>query len=293
MTDNAGRFCVYGNKVLDAAQMPEKAANSSVYEVIRVIDGVPLFFEDHFARMQASLKTLGIEGGLEPAGVKSEIIMLVGAEDKSCCNVKISVIIEDGSPKPLYYISKSYYPPAEVVDAGVKTGLIRLERNNPNAKILNYSYKEAVTRRIEDGGFFEVLLVNSDENITEGSKSNVFFVRGNRITTTPGSAVLLGVTRKYVMEACRLAGYPVEEEFTPAAYLGQTLCDTADGSRNSRREPVDALFLSGTSIKVLPVSSVDGVTFNSSENSIVREVARQYDLLISRYVTGNKPDAKV
>ncbi len=274
MEDSAGRFAVYGKTLreTDAEAVAAVApANSSVYEVIRIIDGVPLFFEDHYTRMSSSLKSQGIDPAIPESDVRTGISKLLTAEGKGICNVKISINVNDGKPEPWYYISKSVYPSEDVVKAGVRTGLLMLERNNPNAKILNYSYREAVGKRMVEGGFFEVLLVNGDGNITEGSKSNVFFVKGDRLFTAPGSHVLLGVTRKYVMEACRLAGFTIDESFISV----DDLCS------------IDGLFLSGTSIKVLPVSSIDGVEYGSPDNQAIAAVARQYDDIIRKYIRDN------
>jgi branched-chain amino acid aminotransferase len=39
----------------------DRIDGNSVYEVIKLIEGVPLFFEDHMARMQRSAALLGAD----------------------------------------------------------------------------------------------------------------------------------------------------------------------------------------------------------------------------------------
>jgi branched-chain amino acid aminotransferase len=270
MDDNVGAFYISNGAVRSAGTPMHVDVLESrvVYEVIRIIDGVPLFFEDHYARMENSFITIGgvlkLDAGTLKAGMKS----LLEANGYGGCNVKITVYERRGEQEYLMYISKSYYPGPEEISKGVATGLLRLERQNPNAKVLNQSYKEAVAESIRKGGYFEVLLVNRDDGITEGSKSNVFFFKEGRIFTAPGSEVLRGVTRKYVLEACRAAGYEVVEALV----------------RTDGLEEVEGLFLSGTSIKVLPVSEIEGRKFASASHPAILSVRNEYDALVKKYI---------
>lgn len=273
MDDNVGAFYI-SNGELRSAETPEYVdilENRVVYEVIRIIDGAPLFFEDHLERMGNSFQAIGGKLKLSLASLKAGIKALLEANGSSRCNVKLTVYENQEEQKYLIYISKSHYPGEDEISKGVKVGLLKLERQNPNAKVLNKSYREAVAESMRTGGFFEVLLVNRDNGITEGSKSNVFFFKEGRFFTAPGSEVLKGVTRKYVLEACEAAGYEVTE----------TLVD-ADGL-----EKIEGLFLSGTSIKVLPVSEVAGRSFGSAAHPAILSVRREYDAIVKKYIDVN------
>jgi branched-chain amino acid aminotransferase len=222
---------------------------------------VPLFFEEHYERLQGTFKAIGKPLQMTQEQLADSIKKLLAANRTKICNVKIVVSETDGIQQQVAYLSRSYYPSEKEADAGVKTGLIRIERKNPNAKILNKGYKEAVSEKMAVGGFFEVLLVNGQGRITEGSKSNAFFVKSGSIYTAPGDSVLKGITRKYVFEACSNAGYDVTEQFIDAEELGQ----------------IDGAFLSGTSIKVLPIRSIDDMSLDSSANTVISAVRREYD----------------
>lgn len=50
---------------------------------------------------------------------------------------------------------------------------------------------------------YEVILVNIKGYITEGSKCNVFFIRGNTLVTAPENQVLAGITWKYILPLAR------------------------------------------------------------------------------------------
>jgi len=274
MVDNVGLFIVHNGSVAEAGAVENEAYETGtvVYEVLRIVRGVPLFYMDHFARLKQSVNAVGKELSLTQGELKDDIKKLLSANNADYCNIKVLMTWRDvGAEQRLVYISKSYYPSQAEVEAGVKTGLFQIERKNPNVKILDKSYKEAVEKRIQEGSFFEVLLTDNRGRITEGSKSNAFFVKEGRILTAPGEYVLKGITRQYVMQACRNAGVEVVEEFVEAGSL----------------DKVDAAFLSGTSIKVLPVKSIDDIVLESSKNRIVDAVRREYDKILEKYIEEN------
>lgn len=273
MLDNAGKFYIINDVVEDAEK--GLAINSHkdkvVYEVIRIIDRVPLFMEDHYVRLKNSLNMLGSDLAITQKELRAKIEKLVDINRQRNCNVKITVYHEEEAQDLLLHISKSYYPSREEILNGVKVGLMHWQRTNPNVKIVNAEYKEQAARLIKEGNVFEVLLVNSDNRITEGSKSNVFFVKGSRVFTSPDEYVLKGVTRKYIIDTCRKAGFELIETLVSLDSL----------------KDIEGLFISGTSIKVLPVSEVEGYSFKSSTHPTIEAIRDQYDRLVEEYIRKN------
>lgn len=273
MEDNEGAFYISDGEILSSKYQdsPDIIQNRVVYEVIRIIDNVPLFLEDHFERLVNSFKAIGGLLRIEPTELRSAIKRLLAANGSSCCNVKLTVYEASDKQKFTVYISKSYYPDQEQISNGVPVGLLKLERQNPNAKVLNSSYREAVAESMRKDSFFEVLLVNRDNRITEGSKSNVFFYKDGRVFTAPGSEVLKGITRKYVIQACGAAGFEASEELVGV-----------DGM-----DSIEGLFLSGTSIKVLPISRVEELKFDSAVHPAIISIRDEYDKLVRKYIEEN------
>lgn len=273
MEDNAGFFLVLNGTVKEAS-IPvqlETSSGRTAYEILRVIKGVPLFYQDHYDRLKGTFEAIERKLASSDVQMKEDIKKLLAVNTTRNCNVKVVVYEDEGYQNHLLYISKSYYPSEQEADAGVKTGLFQLERRNPNAKLINQAYKEAVNAKILEGGYFEVILVDNSGRVTEGSRSNAFFVKNNQIFTAPGEFVLKGITRKYVFEACRNAGYDVMEQFMGIDGLSQ----------------VDGAFLSGTSIKVLPIAAIDHITLNSSVNPVVDAVRQEYGKLLEKYIEAN------
>lgn len=273
MEDHAGFYLILDGSVNEAS-IPfqvDTASGKAAYEVLRVIRGVPLFFEDHYNRMNGTFGAIGKPLEMTVGQLRENIKKLLAANKTDSCNVKVVVFDEGGKQRQLLYVSKSYYPSEKETDIGVKTGLFHIERQNPNAKLLNQNYKDAVSTKIREGGYFEVILVDSSGRVTEGSRSNTFFVKAGNIFTAPGGYVLKGITRKYVIDACRNAGFEVIEQFVDADSLSQ----------------VDGAFLSGTSIKVLPIATIDSITLDSSANPVIAAVRREYNKLLEKYIDEN------
>ncbi len=274
MTDIEGMFYLADEKIEKAENYNALSLDTknSVYEVIRIINGVPLFMEDHYMRLLGSAEALGLQLEFTQEYILDQIYRLLEINGKSNCNVKIIIYSKGSGQGFICYISKSYYPDIEVVKKGVPVSLMRLEREKPNIKILNTQYNQKVRSKIEADGVFEVLLVNGNGKITEGSRSNVFFVKGEKVFTAPASHVLKGITRKYVFDACKSIGVEIMEELVDVNSLNN----------------FDGVFLSGTSIKVLPVSKVDYIIFKSGTHPTIVAIRDEFDRLLDEYIQMHK-----
>ncbi|MCR4434843.1 MAG: aminotransferase class IV [Clostridiales bacterium] len=272
--DNVGALFM-ANGSLEASEKLEDrdfGKKTNVYEVVRIIRGIPLFFEDHYSRLKKSLDLLGMEIKIPRQELRKKISELIEANGQQNCNVKILVYPEADRQDSIMYISKSFYPGSNEIEKGVKTALLHFERDNPNIKIGDDAYKEMVSKKIEESGVFEVVLVNAMDKITEGSKSNIFFVNGSRVFTAPDEYVLKGVTRQQVLNVCKKLDLEVIETLISVHSLAE----------------IEGVFLSGTSIKVLPVSRIDSHDYRSATHPTITVIREQYDRLVEEYLNNNK-----
>lgn len=49
-----------------------------------------------------------------------------------------------------------------------------------------------------------------------------------------------------------------------------------------------ALFVSSTPFDILPITTVEGVRFNSVGNSILTQISREYRAITDKYISDNK-----
>lgn len=236
-----------------------------IYEVIRVVDGKPLFYQDHMTRLKTSAKLLGqsldsIETALEQ-GVRKLISQLEMTSD----NIKIVIgNLESTKPSWLMFGVKGFYPPAQWYEQGIKTTLIHEARANPHAKVVNASLAERVEQLRATTDYFEALLVDEQQRITEGSRSNVVFVQGSRLVMPKSELALKGITKEKLIQAAELIGVEWKEADIRTADLPD----------------LDGVFITGTSIDLLPIAEIDSYTFATSSNPVMKQLLEQYRLLM-------------
>lgn len=244
----------------------------SIYEVIRLIEGVPLFLEEHLERMRKSASLLGYEIYKTDGEITREIQEL--AQINHIQNLNVKLVCSDLEKKDQIFITyfiETHYPSQELYEEGIRTILYSSERLNPNAKTINTSFKDSVNTAIKEAKAYEALLVNHEGYITEGSRSNMFFVKENKIYTAPTGDVLMGVTRTEIMKVCRALRIEVEESCVHTKDL----------------EKIDGAFMTGTSVNVLPISQIEDKTYASVKNPIIQKIAQGYLKEMEAYLRKN------
>ncbi|UZQ50495.1 aminotransferase class IV [Clostridium kluyveri] len=262
MEQYSNNFFLYNDEIKNKEESLEDTSynGKSIYEVIRIIDGKPLFLEPHLRRMENSCKITGLRIWLTGDEIKNRIKKLVEVNKAYIGNIKI---IFNFSRENVFmaYFSKYFYPPLKYYKTGVDTIFFHGEREDPNAKVINAAFREKVNEKIKENNVFEAILVDNKGNITEGSKSNIFMIKGEKVITAPVGDVLPGVTRDVIIKICKDMGFEVMEEKINYKQI----------------EKLDALFISGTSPKVLPVKRVENIDFHSPENKVLMSIMNAYD----------------
>ena len=249
----------------------KKEQESTVYEVMRIMDGRPLFVEAHLDRLRHSMNLAGKTLWLEDTNILSAIYQLIDSNQVSIGNIRLACSWEETENASqqhflLFFIPHQYPTPSDYKN-GIKVALFHAERANPNAKIDHTQVRDQANQFIKEKGVFEVLLVNSQGFITEGSRSNCFIIKEGAVYTSPLKAVLPGITRSEVLKACASLGLPLYE--TPIFY--QDL------------DQVDALFITGTSPGVLPIAQVDDILF-PAQQELVQAIHNAYEQQKFQYI---------
>ena len=268
-------YIIYNGKTVKTIDFDYCLIGSSpaVYEVIRIIDGVSLFLEKHLSRFNASSKLLGFELSIDDKALSEYIKELVKINKIESGNVKIVMNNLNSTIQNSYvYFIASKYPTKDEIANGVPTIFFHGERDNPNAKIISASFRNRVNEEIVKHSAYEALLVNRNDEVTEGSRSNYFAVKSDIIYTPPVESVLPGITRGYILDICHDLNMHVVQQSVKLDFLTS----------------VDGLFISGTSPQVLPVSCVNNIKFSSGSNKIIINIREQYEKLVKEYIDGHK-----
>lgn len=241
-----------------------------IYEVFRAQKRVPVFIEDHLERLwhTAALENLILPFTHET--VMASIFRLIGSNPEYDGNIKIYVSHNEGAGMNcLVYFTPHQYPTPEQFKNGVAVKLLHARRNNPNAKIMDTVLRRTTEKIKADEDVNEVLFVDPNGYITEGSRSNVFFISNSSVITPPLYQVLEGVTRKQVIELGKSAQIQVSEKLVHSNDL----------------PVIDGAFITGTSRRILPVKQIDNIEL-CVDHPVVRKLQRLLENRVEEYISG-------
>lgn len=239
------------------------------YEVIRVIDGKGLFLAEHLERLYQSVM-LSQLNCIDISCIKTNVIKLLKANYVKEKNLKLNFYCQNEHQELYAFFVESNYPSNEVYENGVRVELLPIERHNPNVKLENPHLRGSADKAICLSQTHEMLLVNSQGFITEGSRSNFFAVFGNKLVTPPSQQVLEGITRTMVIKLAHENSIMLEER----------------PIHTSEIMAMDGAFITGTSSKVLPIAKIADHTFATIPDS-TKIMMKLYDELMVKSLTSD------
>ncbi len=139
---------------------------------------------------------------------------------------------------------------------GIELLVAQTRRNAPeaiNPKIKSISNLNSLLGKLEAkaAGAFEVIMLNNKEHVCEGAASNIFWTRDQWVFTPSVSTGLLeGVTRSTIIRLC-------EEKLNLRVIQGEYKLQDLLFS--------DEVFITSTSLEVMPVIKVDDFTINQGK----------------------------
>jgi len=230
----------------------------SVYEVVRTLDGLPVAWPAHFERLRASAASLYMDIPWTRQELGARIQETIAATGLPDCTVRMVVTRGPGpmsllpddcdGPRLVVYVLPLRLPPAEHLANGIRISVPSRLRNDqralaPAAKTGNYLNNLLALVEARRAGGADAVMVNTSGHVTEGTTSNVFWVRGGVVRTASlECGILSGITRHELLEEMRRDGLCVEE--------GGFELEDLTGA--------DEAFLTGTVRGVTPVVDIDG-----------------------------------
>jgi branched-chain amino acid aminotransferase len=250
--------CIGNVFILNGELQPTEIFNNSlvyegdsIYEVLKIVGGRPVFFLDHLERLKKSVSIQKKTLLASVEDLKRDIISLIKSEKQKDINLKI-VFNYYKRENYLIYLIKSIYPTPDQYKKGVKGTLFFAERKDPESKVINHKLRSEIYNKLMIDGAYEAILVNTESNITEGSRSNIFLIKGERLFTSPDDAVLNGITRKQIISICRVNGITLEFISLKADKINE----------------FDSIFMTGTSPGLLPFYCIDNNFFKVDHHLI-------------------------
>lgn len=274
-----GYFYLNGNWMPVSDYTPNLFSEGiTIYEVIRVIDEIPLFIEEHLHRLELSAQLINFNLWKSHKEIKQTIYALIDKNSNPNSNIQLFFHYQSEAKTQNFVCRfiQTHYPEKSAYISGVKSMLFDAERQNPSAKKADPSLRSKADHAISMNGVHEVILVDQKKQITEGSRSNIFFIQGKTILTPHKKNVLAGVTRQKVIQLCKENDIACIEKDIKASDLSK----------------FDAAFFTGTSPKVLPIKSIDQLSFDP-KNDLSKRLIKLYDDEINRYIKLAKSGIKM
>jgi branched-chain amino acid aminotransferase len=212
-----------------------------LYETIKLEGGVPVFFEEHVARLVQGISALGLDKHVDRPELAEQICRLSEANgaDHNSCRLLVTAGAPGGSPSLLVQTDRRDFP-----DRPLRVVTYRGVRVSAQYKAMTVMQSTFAQRAARAAGVDDALLVDGEGRIFEGATSNVFVVRGGGLITPPAEGdILPGVLRAKVEELATGAGIPVVEAWARVADL----------------RPDDGVLLTSSIRGIVPVERVDGV----------------------------------
>jgi len=229
-----------------------------IYELLRVYAGVPFHQRDHLERLEQSAREIGIP--LPYSRDRWEAVIAEAVARSGFPDAKVYIQVTRGVA-PRDHVPSASLTPTIVVTVRAMTPLAaELYANGGdvvtvtdtrwsrcNVKAISLLANVLAKQQARERGAVEAIFVR-DGVVLEGSTSNVMIVKDHGLVTPPAGPLLLpGVTRKVVLGLAREAGVAVKEQAVTEAEL----------------HAAEEVFLTGTTIEVLPVVRVNGQTIGT------------------------------
>jgi branched-chain amino acid aminotransferase len=252
-----------------------------VFEGIRVYGGRIFKLAEHLDRLYDSAKAIWLTIPMpkdEMAAVTEEAVRRSGIAEAYIRHIITRGVGDLGldprkCPKPsvIIIVDTIRLFPEEVYETGLKvitagTPIPHRESLSPRVKSLNYLAH--IMAKVEGihAGADEVLMLDSEGHVAEGSGQNLFVVKNGAIRTpAPYAGILKGVTRDTVIELAQAAAYDMRE-----TTLNRYDVYTADEA-----------FFTGTASELIAIRQVDGRTIGSGKpGPVTRDLRSRFQALV-------------
>ncbi|SFE28284.1 aminotransferase class IV [Roseivivax sediminis] len=257
-----------------------------MWEGMRLYNGRWAFFDDHMDRFFDSCHAVGLDVGMDRAGILDALTRTAEANGMTTdvhCRLMLTRGIKDKPfqhPKlsttgPTLVIIMEHSKPAEALAAGIRLATVPQVRGLPHsqdAKFNSHSKLNCIIAclQAEAAGADEGLMLDPHGFVNTTNACNFFIVRRGEVWTSTGDYCMNGVTRAKVIDLCRENGIPVfEKNYSLYEAYG-----------------ADEAFLTGTFGAQTPVASIDGKAIGDGSRPVTKRIRALYADLVRRDTAG-------
>lgn len=290
------RFVPFGEAKLSIASAPMLYGLSiyTNFPVFKGADGKEVYIfrlADHFRRLQNSTHVMAFtdfEKDWDAAKFENMVKELLRRNKvRGDSLVRVSVFVDDVLKGTRMHglkhsLAAFVYPTPQMLPKSGASLCVSSWRRTPDNAIpsrakVNGSYVNASLMKHEavQNGFDDAIALDAEGHVAESTVANIFLVRGGSLLT-PGvdTDLMEGLTRNTVFSLARELEIPCEERSIDRSELYLA----------------DEIFLSGSSVNIVPVTSVDNKPVGKGKPGKVTErISEAYNRLV-RGKSGERSD---
>lgn len=249
---------------------------NGVFETMRAYEGKIFKIKSHLERLFASAKSINLKVPYTHLELEELVKKDLKKRKIKEAYVRLALMPQvNGRPTINLIIKEANAYPPIFYQKGIKLVTAATKRNfisSQNAKVKSSNFLNPILAKIETSNLniFEVILLNKDNLVTEGTTSNIFMVKGGTLFTPPAYLGLLeGITRQTVLDLALEKNYKAKE--TPF-----TRTDIYNA---------DEAFITNSSIEIMPVVWVDGRSIGGGRiGEITKELIWAYKSAVKKEV---------
>jgi len=216
-----------------------------VFETMRVYGKNVVFLKEHLKRMRQGLVLLGLKA--PDIDFEAAIIRLLDENRLNDAYLRVSVFKKRNEVGVLIYAAEFTYYKENSYRQGAKAIIAPFVRYSQDPflgiKAISYVRNRHAWFLAQQKQKDEAIFVNEKGFLQEGSRSNIFFVKGRDVfTPSLECGVLDGVTRKAVIHINKVLGFTVAE----GEFAAKDLFEAEEA------------FLTSSLMEVMPLVECDG-----------------------------------
>ncbi len=260
-----------------------------IYETMRAYKGIVFMVDEHIKRLFRSGDLIKLKINQSHQEIKKAIHDTLKKNILKDAYIRLSISRGPGEigldpelcKNPTFVIIAKQFKeyPEELYLRGVKISIVKTRRNAPealNPKIKSLNFLNNILAKIEakEAGAYEAIMLNHNGYLTEGTITNIFFIKDNSLFTPSIEAGILdGITRDLIIRVAERKGIKVTE----GLYTPENIYDA------------DETFITNTTLEILPVIKIDkNVIGKGIPGLVTKDLHSRYREEVERYLRTEK-----
>lgn len=244
-----------------------------IFETLRTYNGRVFKIDEHMDRLFHSAKLVKLQIPLAKKQLKQAIISTIEKNKLREAYIRLTISRGRGELKysvesnpNIVIIAKEFIPyKKNIHEKGVSVITYNAERVLPEVKSTSCLPLVLAKSEATKKGCFDALLVDSNSFITEGTVSNVFFIKENTVYT-PKDNILKGITRGIVIKIVKRIAKIMETKI-----------------KKEEIYSFDECFLTNTSAEIAPVNKIDGKIIKNVPGIITKKLMEEFKKEVKNY----------